>query len=78
MPLGFLDGTIRVYDKRVDPRESMMRLWKSGISGAGNKSSINSLKMQRGGFRELVSGNNDGAVELWDIRACIRICGYWL
>ncbi|SGZ39943.1 related to Target of rapamycin complex 1 subunit KOG1 [Hanseniaspora guilliermondii] len=73
---GFLDGTIRVYDKRVDPRESMMRLWKSGSSGAGNKSSINSLKMQRGGFRELVSGNNDGAVELWDIRYQEPVFGF--
>lgn len=73
---GFLDGTIRVYDKRVDPRESMMRLWKSGSSGAGKKSSINSLKMQRGGFRELVSGNNDGAVELWDIRYQEPVFGF--
>lgn len=73
---GFSDGTIRVYDKRVDPRESMMRLWKSGSSGAGNKSSINSLKMQRGGFRELVSGNNDGAVELWDIRYQEPVFGF--
>ncbi|XBW36962.1 hypothetical protein QEN19_002542 [Hanseniaspora menglaensis] len=73
---GFSDGTIRCYDKRVDPRESMVRLWKSGSSGAGNKACINSVQMQRGGFRELVTGNNDGAVELWDIRYQEPVFGF--
>lgn len=73
---GFLDGTIRCYDRRADPRESMVRLWKSGSSGAGNKSCINSVQMQRGGFRELITGNNDGAVELWDIRYQEPVFGF--
>ncbi|AAS52251.2 ADR331Cp [Eremothecium gossypii ATCC 10895] len=63
---GFSDGSIRVYDRRVDPRDSMVRLWKP--SGGRPISWITNVHLQRGGYRELVSGTNNGVVELWDIR----------
>ncbi|AMD21193.1 HEL087Cp [Eremothecium sinecaudum] len=64
---GFSDGTIRVYDRRIDPRDSMIRLWKS--NGGKQMSWINNVHLQRGGYRELVSGTSTGIVELWDIRS---------
>lgn len=67
---GFDDGSLRVYDRRLDSRESMIQLWQSGRGGAKNigRGSIRNVHMQRGGFRELVSGSADGYVNLWDIR----------
>lgn len=64
---GFADGSLRVYDRRMDPRDSMVRLWRSG-SGR-QRTWINNVHMQRGGYRELVSGATNGIVELWDIRS---------
>ena len=63
---GFRDGSIRVYDRRMEVRESMVRLYKPK-SRAGI-SSIKSIHMQRGGMRELASGASNGFVKLWDIR----------
>lgn len=60
---GFGDGAVRVYDRRLDPRESLVRTWKNHDSWVVN------THMQRGGSRELVSGSTDGKVNLWDIRA---------
>ena len=64
---GFDDGSIRVYDTRLDSRESMVMTWKpskqhpglqqSNYTGLG---SIRNVHMQRGGFRELISGSSDG------------------
>lgn len=67
---GFDDGSLRVYDRRLDTRESMVRTWKNGVGGSKNigRGSIKNVHMQRGGFRELVSGSTDGYVNLWDIR----------
>lgn len=67
---GFDDGTLRVYDRRLDARESMVQVWQNGRGGAKyiGKGSIRNVHMQRGGFRELVSGSSDGYVNLWDIR----------
>ncbi|SCV02479.1 LAME_0H01464g1_1 [Lachancea meyersii CBS 8951] len=64
---GFADGSLRAYDRRVDPRDSMVRLWRSdeGHSKAG----VNNVHLQRGGYRELVSGTDKGLVELWDLRS---------
>lgn len=64
---GFADGSLRVYDRRMDPRDAMCRLWRSG--NGRQRSSINNVHMQRGGYRELVSGATNGVVELWDIRS---------
>lgn len=63
---GFSDGSLRAYDRRVDPRDSMVRLWRSkdGQSSFG----INNVHLQRGGYRELISGTDSGLVELWDLR----------
>ncbi|ANB13751.1 Kog1p [Sugiyamaella lignohabitans] len=59
---GFGDGGIRVYDRRLGPRESLVKTWKR------HKSWVVNVRMQRGGARELVSGSTDGQVYLWDIR----------
>lgn len=59
---GFGDGALRVYDRRLPPRESMVKVWKD------HKSWIVKVHMQRGGMRELVSGTVTGEVKLWDIR----------
>lgn len=60
---GFGDGAVRVYDRRLGPRDSMVKVWKD------HKSWIVKAHMQRGGMRELVSGSATGEVKLWDIRA---------
>lgn len=69
---GFDDGSLRVYDRRLDSRESMVKTWRTSrannlapFTGSG---SIRQVHMQRGGYRELVSGSSDGYVNLWDIR----------
>ncbi|SCU98563.1 LAMI_0F15302g1_1 [Lachancea mirantina] len=64
---GFYDGSIRVYDRRVDPRDSMIRLWRSSTSM--RNSWITNVHLQRGGYRELASGSGNGIVDLWDIRS---------
>lgn len=58
---GFDDGSLRVYDRRLDARELMVRAWHT-------RGSVRNVHMQRGGCRELVSGSASGAVHLWDIR----------
>lgn len=62
---GFGDGSIRVYDRRVDPRDSMVKLWRNAL---GERSWITNIHMQRGGYRELVSGSTNSTINLWDIR----------
>lgn len=59
---GFGDGAIRIYDRRLAPRDSMVKAWKD------HRSWIVKVHMQRGGMRELVSGSATGEVKLWDIR----------
>lgn len=67
---GFDDGSLRVYDRRLDARESMVKVWQNGRGGIKEmgRGSIRNVYMQRGGFRELVSGSSDGYVNLFDIR----------
>lgn len=73
---GFDDGSIRVYDRRLDSRESMVKTWHSkknrdqypGFGIGPSSASIRNVHMQRGGYRELASGSSDGTVNLWDIR----------
>lgn len=60
---GFGDGAIRVYDRRLDSHDSMVRYWKT------HQSWVLNVRMQRGGARELISGSSDGTVCLWDIRS---------
>lgn len=71
---GFDDGSLRVYDRRLDPRESMVKTWQNTKTRAttyprfSSALSVRNVHMQRGGYRELVSGSSDGMVCLWDIR----------
>ncbi|SSD61518.1 related to Target of rapamycin complex 1 subunit KOG1 [Saccharomycodes ludwigii] len=74
---GFSDGSLRCYDRRLNPRDSMIRLWRSGVGSKCGKSSwITNVHMQRGGYRELVSGNSNGVIELWDIRYQDPVLGF--
>lgn len=60
---GFGDGGLRVYDRRLQPRDNMVRSYR-GYHGEW----LVSVHMQRGGNRELLSGSVGGEVNLWDIR----------
>ncbi|KAG0254788.1 hypothetical protein BG011_005521 [Mortierella polycephala] len=60
--VGFGDGAVRVYDRRQPQHDAMVMTWKK------HKSWIQNVRMQRGGFRELVSGSVDGIVKVWDVR----------
>ncbi|KAK6353418.1 hypothetical protein TWF696_005383 [Orbilia brochopaga] len=59
---GFGDGAVRVYDRRLDPRDAMIKVWKE------HRAWVTTVHMQRGGLRELVTGSTNGDVKLWDIR----------
>lgn len=59
---GFGDGSVRVFDRRIDSWGSMVQCWKSHSSWIVN------TRIQRGGARELVTSSTDGQVCLWDIR----------
>ena len=48
---GFGDGIVRVYDRRLPPRDTMVKAWR-GAHAAW----IQNVHMQKGGQRELVSG----------------------
>lgn len=60
--VGFGDGAVRVYDRRQPQHDAMVMTWKK------HKSWIQNVRMQRGGFRELVSASVDGVVKVWDVR----------
>lgn len=60
---GFGDGSMKVYDRRLRSRESLVRNYK-GHHGAW----ILNVHMQRGGTRELVSASLAGDVCMWDVR----------
>lgn len=73
---GFEDGSLRVYDRRLDSRESMVQTWNSSknqqpqrreVTARGG-GAIRNVHMQRGGYRELISGSATGFVNIWDIR----------
>lgn len=61
---GFGDGAIRVFDIRHRPQHTMVRKWKND----SDRQWINSVHMQRGGQRELLSASRSGMVKVWDIR----------
>lgn len=58
---GFGDGSIHLYDRRLERNKALVRRWKM-------PSGIVNVRMQRGGTRELVSGDSSGMVSLWDAR----------
>ncbi|CAG7917600.1 unnamed protein product [Penicillium olsonii] len=59
---GFGDGAVRVFDQRLKPTTSMVKVWRE------HKQWITNVHMQRGGLRELISGGRNGEVRLWDLR----------
>ncbi|KAJ5492588.1 Target of rapamycin complex 1 subunit mip1 [Penicillium diatomitis] len=59
---GFGDGAVRVFDQRLKPTTSMVKVWRE------HKQWITNVHMQRGGLRELISGSRNGEVRLWDLR----------
>ena len=48
---GFGDGTVKCYDRRLNPRDNMVRDYRGH-----HRSWIVNVHMQRGGNRELLSG----------------------
>ncbi|KAK4705724.1 regulatory associated protein of mTOR, partial [Phenoliferia sp. Uapishka_3] len=60
---GFGDGHVKVYDRRLGPRDNMVRNYKGS-----HRSWIANVHMQRGGNRELLSASLSGEVCQWDIR----------
>ncbi|KAK3700331.1 Target of rapamycin complex 1 subunit kog1 [Vermiconidia calcicola] len=63
---GFGNGSVRVYDQRQGPRDSMIMDWVDRRTD--HKSWIVGVHLQRGGLRELISAESNGGVRLWDIR----------
>ncbi|KAJ5094524.1 Armadillo-like helical [Penicillium angulare] len=59
---GFGDGAVRVFDQRLKPSASMVKVWRE------HKQWITNVHMQRGGLRELISGSRNGEIRLWDLR----------
>ena len=59
---GFGDGVVRVFDQRLNPRTSMVKVWRE------HRQWVVNVHMQRGGVRELISGSRNGEVLLWDLR----------
>ncbi|ODN74553.1 hypothetical protein L202_06922 [Cryptococcus amylolentus CBS 6039] len=60
---GFGDGVVRLFDKRADKAdEVVLRTWRQ------HKIWIQSVHLQKGSMRELVSGSMDGEVRVWDVR----------
>ncbi|KAI8460236.1 WD40-repeat-containing domain protein [Phakopsora pachyrhizi] len=60
---GFGDGSMRIYDRRMASKSTMVKVYRGFHS-----SWINCLKMQSGGTREIISGDTVGDVGVWDIR----------
>ncbi|WWD18372.1 hypothetical protein CI109_102822 [Kwoniella shandongensis] len=60
---GFGDGVVRLFDKRAeDAGEVVLRTWRQ------HKIWIQSVHLQRGSMRELITGSMDGEVRVWDVR----------
>ncbi|KAJ5693077.1 Armadillo-like helical [Penicillium macrosclerotiorum] len=59
---GFGDGAVRVFDQRLKPTTSMVKVWRE------HKQWVTNVHMQRGGLRELISGSRNGEIRLWDLR----------
>ena len=60
---GFGDGVIRVYDRRLPPRDTMTRQYR-----LFHQTWIEDVRLQRGGTRELASTSVAGEVATWDLR----------
>ncbi|KAL7423216.1 Target of rapamycin complex 1 subunit kog1 [Cryptotrichosporon argae] len=61
---GFGDGVVRLFDKRLhDAANVVLRTWRK------HHTWIQSVHLQRGGQRELVTASMNGDVRIWDVRA---------
>jgi regulator-associated protein of mTOR len=63
---GFGNGSVRAYDQRLGPRDSMIMDWVN--RGTDHRSWVVGAHLQRGGMRELISAESNGGIRLWDIR----------
>ncbi|EIW73629.1 WD-repeat protein mip1 [Tremella mesenterica] len=61
---GFGDGVVRLFDKRVmDAKEVVLRTWRN------HQTWIQSVHLQRGAQKQLVTGSMNGDVRIWDVRS---------
>jgi regulator-associated protein of mTOR len=59
---GFADGTIRIYDRRLNPKDGMV-----GHLQDPNTSIVDAF-LQRAQMQELITGSTNGELKLWDLR----------
>ncbi len=60
---GFGDGVVRMFDKRMGPDQAVVRVLRQ------HHTWIQSLHLQVGGERDLVTGSMNGDIKIWDIRS---------
>ena len=70
---GFGNGSVRAYDQRLSPRDSMIMDWVDRRTD--HRSWIVGVHLQRGGLRELISAESNGGIRLWDIRMRRAVAG---
>ncbi|EJD01108.1 uncharacterized protein FOMMEDRAFT_21560 [Fomitiporia mediterranea MF3/22] len=58
----FADGSIQVYDKRLDEEDAVVR------SYSGHSAWVQGIRWQKGAARDFLSAGVDGEVKLWDMR----------
>ncbi|ORX40214.1 raptor N-terminal caspase like domain-domain-containing protein [Kockovaella imperatae] len=60
---GFGDGVVRLFDKRMERADQVViHTWRK------HHTWIQSVHVQRGGLKELVTGSMNGEVRIWDVR----------
>ncbi|KAL5530680.1 KOG1 [Sanghuangporus sanghuang] len=59
---GFGDGSIQVFDKRLDDNDSVVRSYQE------HSAWIRGMRWQKGAMKDFVSAGVDGEVKLWDLR----------
>lgn len=80
---GFDDGTIRAYDRRINLKDSMIKLWDTNNEITTNTQkprnfcSIIKIHMQIGNKRDLVSGSTNGNINFWDLRMDKSILNFY-
>ncbi|KAA1125557.1 hypothetical protein PGTUg99_019325 [Puccinia graminis f. sp. tritici] len=60
---GFGDGSVRMFDRRKPPKNSMVKVFRSVHS-----SWCSTIKLQAGHRRELFSADSTGLIAQWDLR----------
>ncbi|CAJ0651140.1 10531_t:CDS:2, partial [Entrophospora sp. SA101] len=59
---GYADGAVRLFDRRIQPRDALIMTSKE------HKNFIINIVWQRGAGHKLVSGSKSGEIKLWDLR----------